>query len=178
MNVKQNKGFSLIELMVVVAIIGILATVAVPNFMRFQSKAKQSNAKVELSAIYTAEQAFFTEHNSYHTYLSYIGFVPDGCTGAAANGGCPAAGTRIYSSGFAANGIVATFGNVAPAANQMAISYPSNAPNSLNTAIANSVPPTAVAFTAGSSGVIRAGAGTDVWTITNQKVLTNNTPSL
>jgi type IV pilus assembly protein PilA len=62
---KSQKGFTLIELMIVVAIIGILAAIAIPNFVRFQLKAKTSEGKVNLAAIRTAEEAFFSEFGDY-----------------------------------------------------------------------------------------------------------------
>ena len=58
---KSNKGFTLIELMIVVAIIGILAAIAIPNFLRFQLKAKSSEGKVNVAAIRTAEVAYHSE---------------------------------------------------------------------------------------------------------------------
>jgi len=82
--IKNNKsGFSLVELMVVVAIIGILATIAVPNFQRFQARAKQTSAKTELSGIYTAQKAFYVEYNTFTPDLQLAGFVPEGVTLAA-----------------------------------------------------------------------------------------------
>ncbi len=62
---KSKKGFTLIELMIVVAIIGILAAIAIPNFIRFQLKAKTSEGKVNVAAIRTAEEAYFSEFGVY-----------------------------------------------------------------------------------------------------------------
>jgi type IV pilus assembly protein PilA len=62
---KSNKGFTLIELMIVVAIIGILAAIAIPNFLRFQLKAKSSEGKVNIAAIRTAEESFQAEFGAY-----------------------------------------------------------------------------------------------------------------
>jgi len=74
-SLRSSKGFTLIELMIVVAIIGILAAIAIPNFLRFQAKSKQSEAKELLSTVYTAETAYFAEQNTYGT-LSNAGFTP------------------------------------------------------------------------------------------------------
>ncbi len=74
--VKDQKGFTLVELMVVVAMIGLLSAVAVPNFKKYQAKSKIAEAKLQLSAIYTAETAFFSDYNLYGTCLRYMGFDP------------------------------------------------------------------------------------------------------
>jgi prepilin-type N-terminal cleavage/methylation domain-containing protein len=73
---KGQKGFTLIELMIVVAIIGILAAVAIPNFLRYQAKSKQSEARVLLSGIYTSQIAYFAENNEYGPDEDTIGFAP------------------------------------------------------------------------------------------------------
>ena len=65
---KGQKGFTLIELMIVVAIIGILAAIAIPNFLTYQSKSKQSEARVSLGAIFTSAVAFGAEQPT-QTYL-------------------------------------------------------------------------------------------------------------
>ncbi|MDP7321295.1 MAG: prepilin-type N-terminal cleavage/methylation domain-containing protein [Bacteriovoracaceae bacterium] len=71
-----QKGFTLVELMIVVAIIGILSAVAVPNFKRYQAKSKTSEAKIQLAAAYTAEQAFYGDFGIYHNCFQYMGYDP------------------------------------------------------------------------------------------------------
>lgn len=72
-----KRGFTLIELMIVVAIIGILAAIAIPNFIKFQAKSKQTEAKANLKAVFTAQRSQYQEHDKYLTTVDELGFTPE-----------------------------------------------------------------------------------------------------
>jgi len=76
----KKRGFTLIELMIVVAIIGILAAIAIPNFLKFQAKARQSEAKTNLSSVSTSQIAYFAEKNNWADTFDLIGWSPQGTT--------------------------------------------------------------------------------------------------
>lgn len=176
----SNKGFSLVELMVVVAIIGILAAIAIPSVSKYMAKARQSEAKANLSSLYTAEKAFFAEYNAFDSRFGAVGFTPEGqlrynvgfggagFQAGAANGyttvlaGFQAAfqagqGDYCGAGGAMANGCTMLNGtnNLAPAAVQ-----------GTNLTTSNT-------FVAGANAFIQTGAAEDRWTINQLKVITN-----
>jgi type IV pilus assembly protein PilA len=77
LKVVRKKGFTLVELMIVVAIIGILAAIAIPNFIRFQARSKQAEAKTNLKAIFTGQKSRFADRDAYSDSLGDIGFSPE-----------------------------------------------------------------------------------------------------
>ena len=79
--VKSQAGFSLIELMMVVVIIGVLAGVGIPQYQKFQMKARQSEAKSLLSGMYTAQKAFYAEWNQYYSDFNAVGYGLSGNLG-------------------------------------------------------------------------------------------------
>jgi len=65
MNHPQNSGFTLIELMIVILIVGILAQLAIPIYRQASDDAKYTQIEVQMNAINKALQAFYAEHGGY-----------------------------------------------------------------------------------------------------------------
>jgi prepilin-type N-terminal cleavage/methylation domain-containing protein len=76
----NKKGFTLIELMIVVAIIGILASIAIPNFLLYSAKARQVEAKTNLGAIYSSQIAYRGEFDMYSAVLGSLDWAAAGST--------------------------------------------------------------------------------------------------
>lgn len=164
---KSDSGFTLVELMVVVAIIGILSAIAVPNFKKYQAKSKQSEAKIQLAAVYSAEVGTSADWDTYATCLTAMGYEtpPRGYYAVGFVTGFDA--TTV--SGFTGCNAAATL--VILPTNQLA-AVAANKPTTLSyasTATQNT-------FVAVAEGSISAAVSQDEWSITETKALSNVTP--
>lgn len=176
---RKEEGFTLVELMVVVAIVGILSAVAIPNFKKYQAKSKTTEARLQLASIYSAEIAIQSDYDSFATCLTDAGYS------------IPA--NNYYAVGFAAanataNGTVTANGGTCAST----YAYPGAANRKVGNQVASianlaadcagcTVVNTGDTFTAGALGNISpdntaAGvASWDSWTINENKVINHTT---
>lgn len=172
-------GFTLVELMVVVAIIGILSAIAVPNFKKYQAKSKQTEAKIRLAALYNTEVGSSADWDTYATCLSLMGYEvsPRGYYAIGFSTGFNAAGVNSGYTGCTAGTTISS----AAASTDIAF-LPATLLGVVNankpSAVTNLPTSSTVqnAFTAGAAGSISSSVTLDQWTITNTKTLTNSTP--
>lgn len=178
---RTQGGFTLVELMVVVAIIGVLSAIAVPNFKKYQAKSKTSEAKLQLSAAYTAQQSFYSDMDTYHVCLSYMGYNPTAeaeqrfyrvgfASGTAACANCETTGEQ--------NGLDIVACPTTYADGRTAFPGEKTVRTGVAVAADTDMPTTAITestFTMGAAGVIDAAFATttsSAFTITENKLIT------
>lgn len=179
----NKKGFSMIELMVVVAIIGVLAAIGIPQYSKFQAKARQSEAKLSLAALFTAEESFRQEWNQFSVSLVNVGFSVQGsrlryktgfpaatpCTGYTVAGGAPAEATTVNDTWSDGTNV-----NTSSASWAVAITAPTA---SGATCASTSFIGTAYG-TPASSAVNPGATGGDTWTVNQTKLISNTVVNL
>ena len=155
----SDKGFTLIELMLIVGIIGLLTAIALPAFMNYQARSKQSEAKVNLAGIFSAETAYFAEKSRYNPALRDVGFSLAGqgkyydFTVEAPNaGGSWPSGAWVGVNGTPGEG---------PAAAEATLNFVDNIKPGVSQ----------LAFTALAAGNIDGDSTYDTWTMTSERVL-------
>ena len=102
---RHSQGFTLLEMMITVSIIGILAAVAIPAFQNYQNRSKRAEAFANLAAIRDVEKSYFSEYNAFVTPLPNNSF-PGGGLGPNKRQWTPAADAAFSRIGWKPEGAV------------------------------------------------------------------------
>ncbi len=174
-----QKGFSLIELMIVVAIIGILSAIAIPNYQKFQRKSRQSEAKSMSASIFTSMRSYEAEYGQPVASFEAIGYVPEGrviynCGFASASGTQAPRDTRPLANLALANtreacGTAIAQNCVDGSADLGAVASPASPTGAVAIAQAGNN----WTFTIACEANIGNAGATDQWTLDQTKALTN-----
>ncbi|OJH34301.1 type IV pilin protein [Cystobacter ferrugineus] len=76
-NIRKHRGFTIIEFMIVVAMLSLLAVIAIPNFLKRQTLSKQAEAKANLKTWFSAQRAYHEEYGRYSESVHEVGFLPE-----------------------------------------------------------------------------------------------------
>ncbi|HEX7675669.1 MAG TPA: prepilin-type N-terminal cleavage/methylation domain-containing protein [Bdellovibrio sp.] len=195
----SQRGFSLVELMVVVAIIGVLASIAIPNIQKYIAKARQTEAKTNLSSIYTSEKAFYAEYTAYHSMFGAIGYSPEGLlrynvgfAGAITDAGPTNGYNNPPSTAIGQSRTTVTYCNTngGGSAGQITTVANGGAGCAVLFGANNQAPPTTpdtttptsflngTGFTATAAAVITTNGVTDGWSINDSKYIQNQSPAI
>jgi len=113
-----QKGFTLIELMIVIAIIGILAAIAIPQFVSYRQKGYNTDAKGELKSFYTACQAYYADNptasGNCTTAMVSSTFIPSSAITFTPAGGMVMNGTTSRHSSGTSTYTIGSSGNITP----------------------------------------------------------------
>jgi type IV pilus assembly protein PilA len=151
LKLKGRQGFTLIELMIVVAIIGLLSAISIPNFLMFQAKARQVEAKAALGTLFIATTVLWGSNGTYAiTDIRELLFSPRG-------------GTR-YSFWYDVNGTPTAVPGSSTAAGPCDV----RSVTAFITPVASST-----SFTATAKGNLDGDATCDEWSINDSRTLEN-----
>ena len=161
-----EQGLTVIELSVVIAIVGLLATIAIPRFMVFRGRAQQSEAKTGLASAAKALTVYRADHNYFTDDLGRIGWSPDGAPTyiiGFTTDGLPAASGRNDTAELKASGLGSfTTGRMVDGFG-----------NPLTDGSLPAAPAAALAFTLGAAGNLDDDAALDLWTLDDSGELTH-----